>query len=298
MATSPLLELPPELRVRTYEYTLLAKGSLTPRRQSPPSHTGSEALDVMYKVNAISVPKATFCEREAACSRTVPNLELVVHLQVTNFTISAECMKEVVDGLKPCSTCISSISAVQELLGLRPRLRTIVFDYGSDESSQQAVQKFKASVRKQDGKEWSLACVDVGHHKLEGTATKNVEISFVYGELRTLWAAMMMEEEGRSSKCSKLVTVILQGLAEGIEEFGMKIKLDQLDTMHSLSVTGDADNDSLVPDVIAQVWPRGTPVDIRDSSLIRKLGIMEEFDGAVQEYVHRKPREGNWVLKR
>lgn len=305
MATSPFLELPPELRVKIYEYALPATGKLVPQhttRASWPAPAGKpyrgtalllvnrliceEAQDVMYKFNTFSVPKATFCATEPPCSGPVLKLEMVVHLRLSTFMISKMCAKHVNNGLGVCDIC-RPLSAIPDIISKMPELRTIIIDYGADRPSQIAFRLLKSNVRKSD-QSLSLTCVGVGEYQLNGPALKNTAVSLVHGSLAALWHELTIEKSLTESPLSyegESLDVLLQ------------VNIRELLNLHTpVSPNNLNPGPGFIPTVIADVWSLHTAVNILDITLIRELGIMEEFDVAIQHCAHTSAT-GRWDLR-
>lgn len=322
MVFSLLLELPAELRVRVYEFVLPAATPLRNNIHAPSLGRGrfqvddnrepqkaqnfkeatllhvsrvvyQEALPILYKVNTIAISKAILCSRGPPGPMAALKQENLVHVHISDFTVSQACQHEIVDGLPPCKSCDQTAVGMFKTMAAMPHLRTVDIEHGRNPASRCWFQRFKPALRRKTDHALRLTCLGVGQYGLSGESVRNIRITFKHSALVALWAGIVRPKEGTPGSGSSYGEHATRRFAATYDDTAKQLR--DLTLFHAPSDYGfHASSDyGKIPPGIANVWPRDVSVDIRNLAAVKTPGFLEHFDDAVEAYLQASHSE-NW----
>lgn len=295
MAKNMLSKLPPELRIRIYEFALPigvpVKRKATQNTEPPDEAnaaqrvvflsagllfvdrlTYKEALPIFYKTNTISVRRSDVCGNAITGNRKhLSDLEPVVHLHFSDFAITPWCATPIAN----CNKCCESALNLLCLPPLFPHLRTITVDYGANDQSLEAFTLFKSALKaaKCDNPDYTLICTGIGQYKLQSTNYPNLDITMTHAELARCWVTATPASVAAACQARK------PSLRHSMEH-GVNALLRRHD-----GLIPSFSNVKLIPDTLARAWPRDKPCDFRKAGEVETLAFLETFDDALMVWL-------------
>jgi len=192
MATSNLLSLPSELRIKVYEYILTFSGPIKLRQIVRGSEKTNllrvnrqiyqEALPVLFDVNTVSATRNDFCTRTDDSLKTPVRSDHIRHLLITNFGESIACNFL----LDRCDVCEHPAEGFLDALRTMPQLKTVVIEYSTQLTKFRHFREAMASR----SKDAELYCTAVGKSRLRCSSLEHVDITFEHLALTRTWPAL------------------------------------------------------------------------------------------------------------